>query len=545
MEEEAKKRIEYIAKRQELLSSAVGNLQRQLYEAVLADFDKIATDPAELDKLWKKFQASAHSKVILKFASDVMQIGKLNADYFAEIAEDLDSKDYAAIKKTADSYLMDRFGLASNGKAIQNGFLDTFVKDQSILRDLKQYAYKSQVSGIGVDEFKAGFKDMIIGTEAKNGSLMRYYQTFAFDTYQQADATLQDHYAKKLELEAALYLGGEISGTRPFCHERNGKVFLRSEIETWKGLKFAGKPANYDPFQDRGGYNCRHHFNWITNEMAVARRKDLTIGGDGELRVKGSAPVAKVAEFVPAKSLKEAEEFAQSTGLFSEKSNFAGLNLEEANDINSAIFKFKEKLNPDFAFETLSLIRTDKSLHVSARLDGNSIVINPEMARLVDQSSSAYDIERIEKKINRKLNNIDNYSPEEQKEIRQNVKEWQQDIEKLKTVKNFQIDNIEDMITHELGHVVEFRILENPKNFDKINHWADLKYREKNNIEFADLLSARLDGIARKEGNLISEYAAKNSLEYLAEAWLAYSKGSPEAKHINKELLAVFKKITK
>lgn len=359
LEDNAKKRIEYIAKRQELLASAVNSLQASLYESVLKNFDKIADDPAKLDQLFREFQASKHAKVIQTFAVDIMQIGRMNAEYFEEIAADLDSKDYADIKKNANEYLMNRFGLSSNGKAAKDGFLDTFVKDQSILRELKQYGYKSQASGIGVEEFKQGFKDIIVGTEAKNGSLMRYYQTFAFDTYQQADATIQDFYAKKLELEAALYLGGEITGTRPFCHERNGKVFLRSEIETWRGLKFAGKPANYDPFQDRGGYNCRHHFNWITNKQAMRRRSDLEIGQDGELRVKGSGSGVKPAEnvpiainpetgqlqaFKPAANIEDAVQFAQKQG-FAKEVNFGKATIGQANEINKTLFDIHSKYN--------------------------------------------------------------------------------------------------------------------------------------------------------------------------------------------------------
>lgn len=434
LEDNAKKRIDYIAKRQELLASAVNSLQASLYESVLANFDKIADDPAKLDQLFRQFQASKHAKVIQTFAADIMQVGRMNAEYFAEVAADLDSKDYAPIKKEANQYLMNRFGLESSGKAAKDGFLDTFVKDQSILRELKQYGYKSQAAGIGVEEFKQGFKDMIVGTEAKNGSLMRYYQTFAFDTYQQADATIQDFYAKKLELEAALYLGGEITGTRLFCHERNGKVFLRSEIESWRGLKFQGKPANYDPFQDRGGYNCRHHFNWITNRQAVRRRSDLEIGTDGKLRIKGAsgeakpAEVAKVPEasgFKPAASIKEAEEFALKNGLanrveWGEKTNKFN-QLDKINAIQKRLVELKKE-NPIETLEFLGVENMGGSF-TGTRMSSNKGVLKIDPSTLLDKNLS-----------------VDNYSGLTNGFTYSGSKQG--------------IEKIEIMVTHEYGHIL-------------------------------------------------------------------------------------------
>lgn len=279
-------RIAYLEKRQELLASAVSDMQRVLYEQVLEEIDAITADPTKLDILFRKFTNTTHAKVIKQFAGDILSVGKLNGEYFKAIAEDVTTKDYAAIKKTADQYLLDRFGLTTKGEMVKDGFISTFIEDPTVKRQLKEFAYKSQSSGVGLQEFKKGFKEIITGTPEKNGAFERQYNTFAYDTYQQADAAIQEVYAEELGLTAFLYLGGVIKTTRPFCKERAGKVYLKSEIESWKDLDFGGKPANYNPFKDRGGFRCRHHFSAITAKQAMRRRPDLEEDENGNLRVK-------------------------------------------------------------------------------------------------------------------------------------------------------------------------------------------------------------------------------------------------------------------
>ena len=35
------------------------------------------------------------------------------------------------------------------------------------------------------------------------------------------------------------------------------------------------KPPNYNPITDCGGFNCRHHWNWMSNSLAKAMGKDI------------------------------------------------------------------------------------------------------------------------------------------------------------------------------------------------------------------------------------------------------------------------------
>ena len=63
--------------------------------------------------------------------------------------------------------------------------------------------------------------------------------------------------------------------------KRHGKLFSREEIEKFgtpqdqyggytnkSEGEFQGKTDPYNPFIDMGGYNCRHQYRWISEDLA-------------------------------------------------------------------------------------------------------------------------------------------------------------------------------------------------------------------------------------------------------------------------------------
>src|SRR5690625_7002692 len=104
----------------------------------------------------------------------------------------------------------------------------------------------------------------------------------------QIDRETNNHMSTDLGLDYANYQGGDIQTTRPFCEERNNIFFTREEIsrfgtsaDQFGGYTnksqghFQGKTSIYDPFEDLGGYNCRHFYSWISKDLAVRMRPDL------------------------------------------------------------------------------------------------------------------------------------------------------------------------------------------------------------------------------------------------------------------------------
>jgi hypothetical protein len=268
----ALKRILFIEERQAALIKAAESLQSSLLGRLIAVVEEIrkSPDPA-IDKVFDTFTRNEASTVVGQFAKDIMSIGGLNAEYFGSIL-DLPARDYKAIQANANDYLLKRFGLGRDGRPVRNGFLESFITDPTVRRAVKQYAYKTKGSGVGVQEFTKGLGDLLSGD---SGPIVKYYKTFALDTYQQADREIQEQAAQRLNLTCFLYAGGLIKSSRAFCLSKNGKVFTRDEALAWKNLEFDGKPTNYDPLRDLGGYNCRHHKNYITDKMAIRRRPEL------------------------------------------------------------------------------------------------------------------------------------------------------------------------------------------------------------------------------------------------------------------------------
>lgn len=141
------------------------------------------------------------------------------------------------------------------------------VKKQAI-------ALMSKYEGISLLELRNQLSTQI---EDKN-IVNKYWSRWTYDIYSQYERIGSNEVRKRLGLVFAVYEGGEIETTRPFCEERNRKVFHESEIQKWIDLNWQGKnEQGYNPFIDLGGYNCRHKLRWISNELAEYQRPEVTV----------------------------------------------------------------------------------------------------------------------------------------------------------------------------------------------------------------------------------------------------------------------------
>ena len=143
-----------------------------------------------------------------------------------------------------------------------------------IFADIKQSALNlmSKPEGISLRQLRETLKDKI----ETNGIARQYYSRWTYDIYSQYQRVGANEIRKEIGLKFAFYQGGLIESSRPFCEQRNGKVYSESEIMSWEFLDFKGKPEiGYSPIADLGGYNCRHRLDWISDELAKVYRPDL------------------------------------------------------------------------------------------------------------------------------------------------------------------------------------------------------------------------------------------------------------------------------
>jgi hypothetical protein len=197
----------------------------------------------------------------------------LNAEYFStfEPAGKVESIDEAARRLT-----LQRWGYNVNTKElIPGGYFESLFKNANIGQRVAALVNQAITQKMPLAQFQRTFRQVFVGLPGQ-GMLERHWRTNSFDLYQRIDRTANLIYADRLGLDYAIYSGTLEEDSRPFCIARVNKVFSRPEIASWENLEFQGKPKiGYDPFTDCGGFNCRHHLSFISEEIAQYLRPEL------------------------------------------------------------------------------------------------------------------------------------------------------------------------------------------------------------------------------------------------------------------------------
>jgi hypothetical protein len=197
----------------------------------------------------------------------------LNAEYFGtfEPAGKVESIDEAARRLT-----LQRWGYNVNTKElIPGGYFENLFKNANIGQRVAALVNQAITQKMPLAQFQRTFRQVFVGLPGQ-GMLERHWRTNSFDLYQRIDRTANLIYADRLGLDYAIYSGTLEEDSRPFCIARVNKVFSRPEIASWENLEFQGKPKiGYDPFTDCGGFNCRHHLSFISEEIAQYLRPEL------------------------------------------------------------------------------------------------------------------------------------------------------------------------------------------------------------------------------------------------------------------------------
>ena len=90
-----------------------------------------------------------------------------------------------------------------------------------------------------------------------------FFEVYATGAVFNAYNASQLTFARKYKYKKFIYQGGIIEETRDFCLERDGLEFWDYQGREWNALEWRGKIPGVDFFIQCGGYNCRHHIEWI------------------------------------------------------------------------------------------------------------------------------------------------------------------------------------------------------------------------------------------------------------------------------------------
>lgn len=197
-------------------------------------------------------------KAVSSFVKEFSAQKDINKKYFEKFFDFKNQPEYEALAKSSQENAID---VLANSAVTEN--VTTF---KSILQNAiaTEDNYTKLVGNI---------KTEILGNDQIDGGMIRYAKQEAHDLYAISDRQYVGKISDDLGIEFFEFGGGVIASTRPFCHERNGHIFHRKEIEAWgagkvtigmkwpKGGKWAGRSASTDSTTIMtllGGYHCEH-----------------------------------------------------------------------------------------------------------------------------------------------------------------------------------------------------------------------------------------------------------------------------------------------
>lgn len=296
-EQQAQLRLQAIAELEKQLATDLSGMQRSLYDGLLQNLETTYEDPEQLTTILAEFLQAVHLPVVVAFGESLLDLVQLNLNYVEAIAPTVD---LVALRAPLDDWLRMVYGIGENGQPLRGGYLNSLLADTTVAQELRLYAYRAQLSGVGLTQYREGLRELVLDTSEAGGGQGIYQKLYreSADQFSQSDRLLQDIVGQKLGWTAALYQGGLIDTSRAWCRVRNGKVFLREEIDrmgtaqdSYGGYtnkqagEFSGKTNPWDVMVDAGGHGCRHTWNFLPNTAAMNLRPNLKENDKGQLYI--------------------------------------------------------------------------------------------------------------------------------------------------------------------------------------------------------------------------------------------------------------------
>jgi hypothetical protein len=138
--------------------------------------------------------------------------------------------------------------------------LVNFIQEQKIAGKTNTEDFKT-----AVDELKQTYGSTVTGA-----NLAVYSSQIVQDALMGFDGQFAKYRADELGLTSYVYYGSVIRDSRDFCVEHANQVFTEEEARALWQQDWQGKSGS-DPFLDRGGYNCRHHWQPTSTDWGTVK----------------------------------------------------------------------------------------------------------------------------------------------------------------------------------------------------------------------------------------------------------------------------------
>jgi hypothetical protein len=194
----------------------------------------------------------------------------------AELTTLFDEEYGAAARTTVDEYRRDlpfiqdyykQMGEAAEFTGLDKKMIDTLKKRD--FAEYSQYGQKAQdqiasamydnvVAQAPFSSLVAAISGALVGhKDARGRPLSMYAEQMANDGIMNFHNAVIMKKGEDLGFDTFLYYGNIIKDSRDFCIKRAGNVYTKEQIQGWT---FAWQGKSGPAMSDRGGYNCRHHW---------------------------------------------------------------------------------------------------------------------------------------------------------------------------------------------------------------------------------------------------------------------------------------------
>lgn len=279
-----KAKIKMLLASEKSMDKAVIDFQEQLFELLASEYlplfklkDGVVLDnPANaalinrIDNYFDKLEKVMQRDILAPFVKSLLESASLSAEYYIGLG----------FKKTVVSNLLKnkinletKLGVTPTGRLKKDGYLYKLGRTEQVRQQLKNFVITNLTGDTSFLDFQLAFRNLVIGNKRvkglpTTGSLQRYFDQYAYDSFNELDAVANNQFAVGLNLNHAIYEGSIIDTSRRFCKKRAGQAFEMTNVKaTWKNdpdLIDKKTKDSYNPITERGRYRCRHFWKYIT-----------------------------------------------------------------------------------------------------------------------------------------------------------------------------------------------------------------------------------------------------------------------------------------
>jgi hypothetical protein len=250
------------------LQQAIEELYLAKVQTFINDYDKIA---GTIVATYGKLPIPAEFKQITEAdLVTIQQLKKIAFSQFQNLATEFSNtlaqevyqstlvgKPFSEVVDTIRSKINGIYQQADDRKRQE---LVNFAQDQIAKGKTNTEDFKT-----AVDELKQTYGSTVTGN-----NLYSYSSQIVQDALMGFDGQFAKYRADELGLTSFVYYGSIIRDSRDFCVEHADQVFTEEEARALWQQDWQGKSGS-DPFLDRGGYNCRHHWQPISTDWGTIK----------------------------------------------------------------------------------------------------------------------------------------------------------------------------------------------------------------------------------------------------------------------------------